>query len=138
MKPRLLVDTGPLVALFHTKDKQHAWTRGQLSTITGPLHTCEAVVSEALFLLARIGVQERTFWKLFDRDVLRIAFSLQSEHAAVAALMHKYASVPMSLADACLVRMSEAHVDSVLLTFDSDFSVYRRRGRQIIPTLTPA
>ena len=112
--------------------------RAQLTILAGPLHTCEAVVSEALFLLTRVGVEQQVFWKLFERGVLRVDFSLQSEHDAIATLMRKYASVPMSLADACLVRMSEARTDSVLLTFDSDFSIYRRRGRQVIPTLSPA
>jgi predicted nucleic acid-binding protein len=52
-------------------------------------------------------------------------------------LMEKYADVPMSLADACLVRMSEAASDAVILTTDRDFRIYRRHGRQVVPCLTP-
>jgi hypothetical protein len=48
-----------------------------------------------------------------------------------------YASVPMSLADACLVRMSETLADPVLLTTDADIRVYRRHGRQVVPTVMP-
>ena len=51
--------------------------------------------------------------------------------------MTRYASVPMSLADSCLVRMSEIYPDCRILTLDSDFRVYRRNGRQMIPTITP-
>ena len=51
--------------------------------------------------------------------------------------MARYQTVPMSLADACLVRMSELHLHSKILTFDSDFQIYRRNGRQVIPTLMP-
>jgi uncharacterized protein len=51
--------------------------------------------------------------------------------------MRKFASVPMSLADACLVRMTELEPHSVLLTLDSDFRVYRRNKRQTIPTIMP-
>ena len=56
---------------------------------------------------------------------------------SVLALMGKYAGLPMSLADACLVRMSETLPDALLLTTDADFRVYRRHGRQVIPALLP-
>jgi predicted nucleic acid-binding protein len=51
--------------------------------------------------------------------------------------MDKYSSVPMSLADACLVRMSELKTKSKVLTLDSDFKIYRRNKRQQIPSLSP-
>ena len=53
------------------------------------------------------------------------------------ALMRKYADVPMSLAHACLVRMSETLPDPVLLTTDSDFRTYRRHSRQAVPAVMP-
>ena len=56
---------------------------------------------------------------------------------AVIRLLQKYADVPMSLADACLVRMTEVYSDPVLLTTDSDFRIYRRHGRQTIPSVMP-
>jgi len=52
-------------------------------------------------------------------------------------LLHKYADVPMSLADACLVRMTETLADPVILTTDADFRVYRRHSRQIVPCVLP-
>ena len=55
----------------------------------------------------------------------------------VLTLLQKYADVPMSLADACLVRMTETLNDPVLLTADSDFRIYRRHGRQAIPCVLP-
>ena len=51
--------------------------------------------------------------------------------------MARYTNVPMSLADACLVRMSELYPDSLVLTNDSDFAIYRRNRNQTIPTLMP-
>ena len=51
--------------------------------------------------------------------------------------MQKYADVPMSLADACLVRMTEILPDPVLLTTDTDFRIYRRHGRKTIPCVLP-
>jgi predicted nucleic acid-binding protein len=52
--------------------------------------------------------------------------------------MQKYSDVPMSLADACLVRMTETLSDPVILTTDADFRVYRRHGRQVVPCLLPS
>jgi predicted nucleic acid-binding protein len=52
-------------------------------------------------------------------------------------LIDKYDDVPMSLADACLVRMSELAADPLVLTTDADFRIYRRNGRQMIACLLP-
>lgn len=52
--------------------------------------------------------------------------------------MRKYADVPMSLADACLVRMTEVLPEPIVLTTDADFRVYRRHGRQVVPCVLPS
>lgn len=52
-------------------------------------------------------------------------------------LVARYANIPMSFADACLVRMSELHSDMTIVTVDDDFTVYRRHGRDVIPVLMP-
>jgi predicted nucleic acid-binding protein len=65
------------------------------------------------------------------------AFHLSEQVEDVLTLMQKYADLPMSLADACLVRMTEALTDPVVLTADMDFRVYRRHGRQIVPCVMP-
>ena len=52
-------------------------------------------------------------------------------------LIEKYSNVPMGLADACLVRMTETLPDPVILTTDQDFRVYRRHSRQVVPCMTP-
>ena len=67
----------------------------------------------------------------------KIAFSLAEQQAPVLALMQKYRDVPMSLADACLVRMTEIVADPIVLTTDSDFRQYRRHGRQAVPCALP-
>ena len=72
-----------------------------------------------------------------ERGVLRIALELEDEAPALASLMRRYKNIPMSLADACLVRMSELREPITVLTTDSDFRVYRRNGRAVIPVLMP-
>ena len=64
-------------------------------------------------------------------------FHLESELQPVLSLLNKYSDVPMSLADACLVRMTELYPDPVLATTDSDFLIYRRHSRQVLPCLLP-
>ena len=77
-------------------------------------------------------------FELLDRGVMRIAFSIQEQKADLRALMRRYRNRPMSLADACLVRLSEMHASSEVLTLDSDFLIYRRHGNKVIPVRMPA
>jgi predicted nucleic acid-binding protein len=58
--------------------------------------------------------------------------------AALTTLCRKYADVPMSWADAALVHLSERQPKARLITFDSDFTVYRRHGSERIPLLRPS
>jgi len=66
-----------------------------------------------------------------------VAFELAEHVEPVLKLMQKYSDVPMSLADACLVRMTETLADSFVLTTDADFRVYRRHSRHVVPCVTP-
>jgi hypothetical protein len=65
------------------------------------------------------------------------AFSLADNRDPVLSLMQKYADVPMSMAEACLVRMSEILADPLILTNDADFHIYRRHSRQVVPCAMP-
>ncbi|MCC6245949.1 MAG: PIN domain-containing protein [Gemmatimonadaceae bacterium] len=135
---RIVVDTGPLVALLNRRDRQHVWVRQVLDTVEPPIFTCEAVVSEACFLLSRMDGGQDALLELLASDVVRIDFRLANEIEAIRALMRKFASVPMSLADACLVRMSELDAQTTIVTLDGDFRVYRRNRRQVISTIMPS
>jgi len=74
---------------------------------------------------------------LLEQGVLRVDFALPNHLLHVLQLIRRYHDTPMSLADACLVRMSELHSDAQIWTTDHDFEVYRRNGRQKIPLLAP-
>lgn len=134
---RVVIDTGPLVALLNRRDRHHAWVRGVLDTVEPPVFTCEAVISEACFLLSRFGDGPDAVLQLLSEDVVRIDFRMTSEFDALRALMKKFGNVPMSLADACLVRMTELDSRSQVLTLDGDFRVYRRNRRKSVPTIMP-
>jgi len=134
---RVVIDTGPIVALLNRRDRHHAWIRDVLDTIEPPIFTCESVVSEACFLLGRLAGGQDAVLELLSKDVLKVDFRMLAEIDALRGLMRKFANVPMSLADACLVRMTELDPKSVIVTLDSDFRVYRRNRRQVIATIMP-
>jgi len=136
MARNVLVDAGFLVALLSRRDSHHQWAVTQAPGQPPPWRTCEAVLSEAFHLVGRNG--RAGLSALLRRRALIAAFDLDSEVEPVLRLMQKFADVPMSLADACLVRMTETLPDPVILTTDSDFRIYRRHSRQMVPCSMPS
>jgi predicted nucleic acid-binding protein len=135
MAVSVLVDTGFLVGLLSSRDADHGWAAAQASRLPPPWMTCEAVLSEAAHLLGERGTQSLA--SLLRRGALVCRYRFADDVDAVLKLLEKYADVPMSFADACLVRMTETLNDPMLLTTDADFRIYRRHGRQIIPCVLP-
>lgn len=133
----IIVDTGPLVAYLDRSDLDHAWAKESFMQITRPLLTCEAVVAEALFLLRRGGIDPDGLLNMISRGLVLPDFSLATEIQPIQHLMKTYRNIPMSLADACLVRMAEVHEKSKVMTLESDFIVYRKSRRKVIPLLRP-
>ena len=133
----VLVDAGPLVSWMIGDDQHHRWATEQVELLRPPLLTCEAVLSEASHILEREGEDAVAVLDVVQHGVVEIAFSLEDNLAEVKALMRRYRDVPMSLADACLVRMSELHRRCRIMTTDGDFRLYRRNARQVIPLLAP-
>jgi predicted nucleic acid-binding protein len=131
----VLVDAGFLIALLSRRDRHHSWAAAQLPRLALPWQTCEAALSEAFHLLGPRG--RPALAALLRRGAVVPTFHLAEEQGRVLDLMQKYADVPMSLADACLVRMSETLADPVVFTTDADFRVYRRHGRHVVPCRTP-
>jgi predicted nucleic acid-binding protein len=137
MKRRVIVDTGPIVAFVNGRDKYHHWAILQWADIEPPLLTCEPVLSEVCFLLRHLDGGQKALLELLNRRILHIPFGLVEYINPIGRLLQKYPDVPMSLADACLVRMSELYSDSPLLTSDPDFKIYRKNKRQVTQTLSP-
>lgn len=133
----MLLDTGPLVALLGRREAEHEWVQAQFAALAAPFLTCEAVLTEACHLLGRYPGASSAVLQLLESGAIRIGMSLAEEFGAVRALYERYRNVPASLADACLIRMSEMFASCVVLTLDSDFQVYRRHGRRTIPLLRP-
>lgn len=135
---RVLADTGPLVAYFNRRDRWHRWAVDQMAALRPPLVTCEPVLTEACFLIQKAGGKPAELLSWITRGGLEVGVDIESDAAELARLMNRYRDTPMSLADACLVRLAERIPDGRLFTLDSDFAHYRRSGRQSIPLLTPS
>jgi predicted nucleic acid-binding protein len=136
MAANVLVDTSFLIAVLNSREASHGWAVTQAPRLPPPWKTCETALSEAFHLLDVAGGPALA--ALLQRRAVICAFDLAANVDEVLKLMQKYADVPMSFADACLVRMTETLADPVLLTLDADFRIYRRHGRRIIPCVIPS
>jgi len=134
---RVIVDTGPLVTLFDTTSQHRSWVMEQYRQMRPPVFTCESVISEAVFIMRRDGLNPKWLLDSIQRGAVQCEFDLASEIEAIRAMFHRYGDRPISIADASLVRMSELEPESVIFTLDRDFLVYRRNGRQKIPLIAP-
>ena len=135
MVASVIVDASYLVALLSHRDAHHQWASAQAVMHSRPWQTCDAALSETFHMLGTEGAS--SLMKLLVRKSVLLPFVLAQEYESVLLFMQKYADVPMSLADACLVRMTETLPDPIVLTADSDFRVYRRHSRHVIPCAMP-
>jgi len=137
MAKSILIDSGVIIAALSRREQHHNWAKSNLDVLTTVCVTCEAVLTECFFSLEEEPRGQEMLYSLLEQGALKVEFSLVENLSEILALMRRYRDVPMSFADACLVRMSELRKDSVIFTTDSDFNVYRRNGRQTIPVMAP-
>ena len=132
-----LADTGVLVALLNHKEQHHAWAVEEFRALRAPIRTCEPVLTETYFLLAPLPGGPLRFFEFLNSGMLDIDLLVLQEREALWKLIHKYEDLPMSLADACLVRLAEMNPGASAFTLDTHFHVYRKNGRQQIPVIMP-
>jgi predicted nucleic acid-binding protein len=135
--PAAIVDTGPLVAFFDRAERHHRWVAERIEELDAPLLVCEPVLAEAMYLLSRYSQAQDALFELLQNGSLSVAFRIEEHIDALRRLLRKYQDTPMSLADACIVRMAEIHERRAVLTLDSDFSVYRKQGRVSLTLIHP-
>jgi uncharacterized protein len=133
----VILDTGPLVALLNRSDTHNEWAKQTVQALAPPFFTCEAVLSEAIFLMRSIAGGRAAIMEMVNDGYLRIDFHATDHADALFKLIKRYDNIPMSLAEACLVRMAESMPQSAVFTLDSDFMVYRKLGNSVIPTISP-
>jgi uncharacterized protein len=131
-----ILDTGPLVAYLYTRDAYHAWAIEAFSGLDAPAITCEPVLTEACFLAERNGQPVTRVMDYAVASEIRVGLQLEREMEAIRALMRRYENVPMSLADACLVRLAEM-TGLPICTLDRDFAIYRANRRRALTLIMP-
>ena len=102
------------------------------------LLVCEPVLTEAIYLLARFPRAPDALFGHLQNGAPMVAFRMEEHIGVLHRFLRKYRDIPMSLADACVVRMAEIYDNHSVMTFDSDFSVYREHGRVPITLIHPA
>ena len=133
---RTILDAGPLVAWFCSRDSHHAWARLILDGLPSGALVCEAVLAEVCHLVAKDGVPPSAVLRLVEQNDLAL-IPLVGEITNIRALLDRYADVSMDFADACVVRLAELYPDATVCTTDSDFRFYRKNREEIIPVLAP-
>ena len=114
--PAAIVDTGPLVAFFDRAEQHHRWVAERIEELDAPLLVCEPVLAEAMYLLAHYSRAQNALFALLQNGALSVAFQIDEHVRELRKLLQKYQDTPMSLADACIVRMSEIHDRHAVLT----------------------
>ena len=124
----MLIDTGPLVALFDRGDAQHERCLQQLQEIREPLQTTVPVLTEAFHMLGPATSRAERLREFIDRGGASIWFLDRTSLRRAFELMETYADHPMDLADASLVVAAEALASRRIFTIDrNDFDTYRVR-----------
>ena len=134
---QVLVDTGPIVAIFSRRDQYHRICVEALREMPGPLFTCWPVITEAAWLLRRSGAAVQQLVRSLDVGFLELLPLTADDATAIASILKKYGDLGMQLADAALVHLATRDGMDTIFTLDRrDFSVYRLpRGRafRILP-----
>ena len=134
--PSVILDTGPLVGFLDSSDQWHAWSVARFAELPSPMLTCEAVLSEAAYLLGNGPAADRIF-EMVELGSLEVAPLFPRETTKIRAFMARYHE-RAQVADACLIRLSELHPHNRVLTTDGgDFRVYRRNRSERIPLIAP-
>lgn len=122
----VLIDTGPIVALFDESEPAHKKCKLALQTVAAPLITSWAVLTESFYLLNDWRKGQSELWEFILADGVLPVDIPSNSHGRIRDLMSKYADKPMDLADATIVLLAEIHKISTVFTLDiGDFLIYR-------------
>lgn len=135
----VLIDTGPLYALFDKGDQYYRWAKQSIGSLKKPLITCEPVLTEAIFLMLRSGINPGPLFEFIERGDLKVnrVFSGEQNQKQIRELIHSYSRLPCSFADACLVCMVDDARNARIFTIDSDFNIYRDQKGEPLPLIIP-
>ena len=132
---RILIDSGPLIALFDSSDKYHKKTVEFIRTNQAPLITTIASITETLHMLDFNRNAQLDFIEWVNRGGVEIANITNTDFRRIKELTEKYRDLPMDFADSCLVLLAEKVGLNTIATIDRDFSIYRIKGKKAFKTI---
>lgn len=127
---KILVDSGPLIALFDASDNYHQEALDFIRTNTFPLVTTLASITETLHLLDFNRNAQLDFLEWINRGAVEIENIEKNDFERIKELTIKYRDFPMDFADSCLVYLAEKLNLNTIATIDRDFTIYRIQGRR--------
>lgn len=133
---RVILDAGPMVAWLCPRDAHHPWAGAVFPQLGPGCVVCEAVLAEVCHLAAKEGVAPERALAQLERGRMEVA-SLAGETSKLRGLLQQYQDVGMDFADACVLRLTELNDELTVCTTDTDFKVYRKHRRQVIPLAAP-
>jgi predicted nucleic acid-binding protein len=133
----ILLDTGVIVALLDRSELRHRECVKSIEAIDAPLVTCEAVITEACYLVRRLRGAREEILKSVAAGTFHIPIQLSDCATAVEGILRKYRDREMDLADACLVHLASELRSGEILTLDRDFLVYRWGGKHSFHSIIP-
>lgn len=127
---KAIIDSGPMVALFNSRDMYHRSSITFLQKCKYRLVTTISSVTEVMYILQpNIGAQT-DYMEWIARGAIEIAPLRVEDFPRIKELVEKYADLPMDFADAALVVIAERESIHLIATFDSDFTIYRTNTNQ--------
>ncbi len=127
---KILIDSGPLIALFDSSDKYHSKAVGFVKNNQHPIITTIASITETLHLLDFNRNAQIDFLEWVSRGAVEIYGIENDDFARLKELTEKYRDLPMDFADSCLVLLAEKLSINTIATIDRDFSIYRIKGKK--------
>ncbi len=127
-----LIDAGPLIALFNKNDKHHERVIRFLKKYEGKIITAWPVITETTHMLSYNVNTQIDFLKWIQRGGINIEEMLIGDLERIIYLSEKYSKVPMDLADASLLVISERKKIRDIMTIDSDYYIYRTQNKKML------
>lgn len=132
---KILIDSGPLIALFDSSDKYHQKTVEFIKSSRFLLITTIASITETLHLLDFNRNAQLDFIEWVSRGGVEIANITNPDFQRIKKLTEKYSDLPMDFSDSCLVLLAEKMGINTIATIDRDFSIYRIKGKKEFKTI---
>jgi len=124
----IVVDSGPLIALFDASDQYHERAVHFVRDLSDALVTNLPVLTEVVYMLDFSAQAQRDFL-YWSEGAMAIDTETRGDFPRIRAILDKYRDLPADFADASLVALCERLRTTAVASVDQDFTIYRTRDR---------